>query len=65
MSSKVYIDNIKDILILGKDLDQGLDNTKLTAERQYAINFSEQLKKSCFLSLRYNKENRYLFVNGA
>ena len=47
MSSKVYIDNIKDILILGKDLDQGLDNTKLTAERQYAINFSEQLKKSC------------------
>ena len=42
MSSSVHIDNkIKDILILGKDPTQGLDDTVLTAEAQYSINFSK------------------------
>ena len=30
----------KDILILGKEQIQGLDNTKLTAEVEHSINFS-------------------------
>ena len=41
MSSSVHIDiKNKDILILGKEPTQGLDNTKLTAESKYSINFS-------------------------
>ena len=41
MSSSVHIDNKKkDILILGKGPTQGLDDSMLTAEAQYSINFS-------------------------
>ena len=65
MSSSVYISNRKaDVLILGKDPVQVLDDTTLTAEKEYAINFSEQKKKFC-LSLYCNSANSYLFVNGA
>ena len=35
----------KDILILVKGPTQGLDNTALTTEKDYAINFSDQQKK--------------------
>ena len=39
MSSSAHVDNKKlDILIFGKILTQGLDNTKLTAEAKYHIN---------------------------
>ena len=63
MSSSVHIDNkIKDILILGKDPTQGLDDTVLTAEAQYSINFSRSNRKFC-LSLLYNGSNSFLFVN--
>ena len=41
---------------------QGLEHT-LSAEKMYSINFTEKNKKFC-LSLHYNKENSYLFVNG-
>ena len=45
MSSSVHIDNKKkDILILGKGTTQGLDDTSLTAEAQYSINFSRSQK---------------------
>ena len=41
MSSPVNIDNKgKDILILGFDSIQGLDDTTLTAEAQYSVDFS-------------------------
>ena len=51
MSSSVHIDiKKKDILILGKSLTQGLDDTTLTAEKGYSINFTEQQKK-LYLSL--------------
>ena len=41
MSSSVHINNKKeDILILGAGPTQGLDDTTLTAEAQYSINFS-------------------------
>ena len=37
MSSSAHIDNRKkDILNIGKGLTQGLDNTTLTAEKEYA-----------------------------
>ena len=43
MSSSVYIYNKrKYILILGKDPTDGLDDTALTAEAEYFINFSKQ-----------------------
>ena len=35
-------------LILGKDPTQGLDELILTAEKEYAINFSDQHKKFFF-----------------
>ena len=64
MSFSVHVDNKKkDILILGKGSTQGLDGTTLTAEKLYAINFTENNKKFC-LSLDYNGGNSYLFVNG-
>ena len=53
----------KDILILSEGPTQGLDDTALTAEGKYSINFSES-KKRFFLSLHYNGTNTYLFVNG-
>ena len=37
----------KNILILGKDPMQRLHDTALTAEKEYAIYFSEQQKKFC------------------
>ena len=41
MSSSVHIDNKdKDILTLGDGTTQGLDNTTLTAEDKYSIDFS-------------------------
>ena len=43
MSSSVHIYNKrKYILILGKDPTDGLDDTTLTAEAEYFINFSKQ-----------------------
>ena len=40
MSSSMHANNKnKDILILGKGQTKGLDNTSLTAEAEYSINF--------------------------
>ena len=63
MSSSIHFDNKKkDILILGKGPTQRLDNTKLTAEKRYSINFTKSREKFC-LSLHCNGANSYLFVN--
>ena len=62
MSTSIYIDNKKDILVLGRGPAQGLEST-LTAEKMYSINFTVTKKKFC-LSLHYNGGNSYLFVNG-
>ena len=63
MSSSSKIDNRKKyILILGKGPTQGLEHT-LSAEKQYSIKFTKKNTKFC-LSLHYNGENSYLFVNG-
>ena len=63
MSSSVHIDNkYKDILILGEGSTQGLDDTILTAEAKYPINFT-QPRKRFVLSLHYNGSNSFLLVN--
>ena len=63
MSSSVHIDNKgTDILIRGEGPTQGLDDTPLTAEAKYPINFT-QLRKRFVLSLHYNGSNSFLFVN--
>ena len=54
MSSSVHIDNKnKDILILSEALKQGLDDTTLTAEDTYPVNFFQSGKRFV-LSLHYN-----------
>ena len=64
MSSSVHAENKKkDILILGEGPTKGLDDTTLTAEKMYSINFPATKTRFC-LSLHYNGANSYLFVNG-
>ena len=63
MSSSSHIDNKKkEELVLGKGPTQELEHT-LTAEKMYSINFTVTKERFC-LSLHYNGENSYLFVNG-
>ena len=48
MSSSVHVDSTKtDVLILGEDSTQGLDDTTLTAETKYSINFTDSRKNVC------------------
>ena len=62
MSSSININNKgKDILILGVGPAQGLEHS-LTLEKIYSISFTVTKNKFC-LSLHYNGENSYLFVN--
>ena len=63
MSSSVHIDNIrKEILILGEGQTQELYDTILTAEAIYPVNFI-QPNKIFPLSVLYNGNNSFLFVN--
>ena len=54
----------QNIYVLGKDIVQGINNTTIYAEKIYKSNFTEQNKKFV-LSLPYNGDNSYLFVNGS
>ena len=46
MSSSVHIENKgKDILLLGEGSTQGLDDTTLTAEAKYPVNFTQPNKR--------------------
>ena len=59
MSSFVHIDNKnKNILILGGRPTQVLDDTTLTAECKYCINFT-QSRKRFVLSTHYNASNSF------
>ena len=51
------------IYVLGDGIFQGINNTTLYAEKTYATNFSA-VNKKFVLSLHYNGDNSYLFVNG-
>ena len=61
-SSRHKNDRRKDILILGKGLTGGLDDTTMTAKAEYCINFSEQQNKFC-LGLHYNGSSSHLFTS--
>ena len=64
MSSSAHANSKKaNILVLGDDITKGLNDMILTAEKKYSIDFTENNKKFC-LSLHYNGNNSYLFVNG-
>ena len=54
---------VKRVLVLGEDLTQRLYDKRLTTEKNYWINFTENNKKFC-LSLHYNGTKSYLFVDG-
>ena len=61
--SSMYVDNKgKDILILGEGPTQGLEDTTLTAEAKYPINFTQSGKRFV-LSIHYNGSNSFLCVN--
>ena len=63
MTSFVHVDNKgKDILMLGEGPTEGLNDTTLTAEAKYPINFT-QSGTIFALSLHYNGRNSFLFVN--
>ena len=63
LSSSSHANKKNNILVLGKDFVQGINGTKIYAEKLYKINFTEKNKKFC-LSLHFNGANSYLFVNG-
>ena len=64
LSSSVHANNrTKNILVLGKDFIQGLNNTTIYPEKFYSINFTKTNTKFC-LYLDYNGANSYLFVSG-
>ena len=64
LSSSSHANNKKNsIFVPGKDFVQGINDTKIYAEKLYSINFTESNRKFC-LSLHYNGTNSYLFVNG-
>ena len=49
--------------MLGKDFVQKINDTTIYAEKTYSPNFSLDNKLFC-LSLYYNSDSSYLFVNG-
>ena len=64
LSSSSHANNNKNnILVLGKDFVQGINDTTIYAEKMYSIDSTENNRKFC-LSLHYNGANTYLFVNG-
>ena len=64
LSSSVHATNkTQNILILGHGLTQKVNNTKIYAEKMYSPNFSAE-NKIFYLSLHYNGDDSYLFVNG-
>ena len=52
------------IYVMHKDFVQGINGTTLYAEKVYSQNFTQPNKKFV-LSLHYNDDNSYLFVNGS
>ena len=64
MSSSAYANSkTRSILVLGKYFIQGIDNTRIYAEKMYSANFAVANKKFC-LRLHYNGDSSYLFANG-
>ena len=62
-NSRHATNKIQSILLLGHGLVQKINNTTIYAEKLYSLNFSGENKAFC-LSLHYNDDDSYLFVNG-
>ena len=54
---------INKILVLGKGFIQGVNDTTIYVEKTCSIKFTKT-KRKFYLSLHYNSDNSYLFVNG-
>ena len=64
MSSSVHASNrANHIYVMGQDFVQGINDTTIYAEKIFYRNFTSPGKKFV-LSLHYNGDNSYLFVNG-
>ena len=64
MSSSAHGNNkTKSTVIVGDGFTQGLEDTTLYAETMYSSNSNATKKKFC-LSLHYDGDNSYFFVNG-
>ena len=64
MSSSAHANNkTRSISVLGKDFIQGTDGTTIYPEKMYSTNVTVANKKFS-LSLHYNGDSSYLFVNG-
>ena len=63
-SSLVHVNNkANNIYVIGDLFVQGVNDTALYAEKVYSQNFTQRSKKFV-LSLHYNGDDSYLFVNG-
>ena len=62
-NSKHANNKTRNILVLGRDFIQGIDDTTIYAEKMYSHNFTVENKTFC-LYLHYNVDNSNLFVNG-
>ena len=63
-SSLVHVNNkANNIFIIGDGFVQGINDTTLYAEKIYSQNFTQPNKKFV-LSLHYNDNDSYLFING-
>ena len=64
MSSSVHATNrANHVYLMGTGLTQGINDTTIYAEKNFYRNFTDFGKKFV-LSLHYNGDNSYLFVNG-
>ena len=64
MTFSVHASNrANNIYVMGTSLTQGIHDTTLYAEKKFYRNFTDFGKKFV-LSLYYNGNNSYLFVNG-
>ena len=64
MTQSKHVNNkTKDVLVLGHALIQKIDDTTIYAEKIYSPNFTVADKTIC-ISLHYNGDDSYLFVNG-
>ena len=64
LSNSVHATNkTQNILILGHGITQKVNNTTIYAEKMYSPHFRAENKIFC-LSLHYNGDDSYLFVNG-
>ena len=63
-SSLVHVNNkVNNIFIIGDGFVQGINDMTLYAEKIYSQNFT-QANKKLVLSLHYNDNDSYLFING-